>query len=69
MTVSRIDETGLPEIDASLLGDLPDLHDRTDENGNDQALLAGLDRAGDRALFTRMGDRGWYGLQRSAPFE
>src|SRR6185295_11360556 len=58
VAVRRVDDPRLSQVEARLLRDLLDRRFRTDEDRLAQAVLAGLDRAPERALLAREGDRG-----------
>ena len=69
VTVGRIDDPCLAEHDAGLLRDLPDLRRGSDQNRDDQPLLTGLDRPGQRSRIARMRHGGRDGLETAAAFE
>ena len=69
LAVRRVDDAGLPEGEAGLRGDLRDLLRRADENGRDQALLGGFERAGERRLFAGMRDRRGHRLKAAAALQ
>ena len=69
LAVRRVDDAGLPEGEAGLRGDLRDLLRRADENGRDQSLLGGFERAGERRLFAGMRHRRGHRLQAAAALQ
>ena len=69
VAVGHVHDLRAAEVDALRLGDLGDRRGRSDQDGHDQALGAGVDRAGQRRFLAGIGDRRRDRRQAAAPLE
>jgi hypothetical protein len=69
MTVRRVDNLKVADLDSVRLRNLADFCRRADENRPDEPLLAGLDRTRQRRFLAGMGDSGRHRLEASTSSE